>query len=74
MADPLTADDLLPLVKRLTLPERARLVRLIATNPGGDAAAYVTQPPKPDEFSTAEEPLAWDGDGWEAVGFDPANS
>jgi hypothetical protein len=34
---------------------------------GGDdaAAAYRALPPKPGEFAMADEPLSWEGDGWE---------
>ena len=67
MAKPLTADEVLPLVKHLTLPERARLFRLIAASPGDDAAVYRTIPPKADEFTSNDEPLAWDPEGWENV-------
>jgi hypothetical protein len=68
MAAPLTADDLLPLVKHLTLAERARLVRLIGAPTGNDAEAYRSLPPGRDEFSTESDPLAWDADGWEPFG------
>jgi hypothetical protein len=40
MSKPLTADEILPLVKRLTLPERARLIALIGASAEDDAAAY----------------------------------
>lgn len=68
MAKPLTADEILPLVKHLTFSGRARLVRLIAVSPEDDAATYRATPPKPDEFSSDDEPLAWDAEGWEDVG------
>jgi hypothetical protein len=67
MAKPLTADEILPLVKHLTLPERARLIRLITASPEDDAAVYRAIPPKPDEFTSNDEPLAWDAEGWENV-------
>ena len=38
------------------------LARLI---PATDAAAYKSQPPTTMEFSSDEESLAWDSDGWE---------
>lgn len=41
------------------------LARLI---PATDAAAYQAHPPAETEFSTADDPLAWDADGWENVG------
>jgi len=68
MVKPLTADDILPLVKHLTLPERARLIRLIGASSEGDAAAYRSVPPGPDEFSNDLDPLGWDAEGWEKVG------
>lgn len=68
MADPLTADDVLPLVKRLTMQERFRLLRLMTAAPNDAAAAYRSAPPVPDEFSSDEEPLAWESEGWEGIG------
>ena len=40
------------------------LARLV---PPADTAAYQSLPPTRDEFSTDEEPLAWEADGWEKV-------
>ncbi|MBC8028576.1 MAG: type II toxin-antitoxin system prevent-host-death family antitoxin [Pyrinomonadaceae bacterium] len=40
------------------------LARLV---PAADAALYQSPLPSRDEFSTDEEPLAWDADGWENV-------
>jgi len=40
------------------------LARLI---PATDAAAYQAHPPAAPEFSTDDDPLAWDADGWENV-------
>ncbi len=68
MLKPLTADDVLPLVACLTPQERVRLLRLITSPPGADASVYRSVPPARDEFSTDEEPLAWDAEGWEDVG------
>jgi hypothetical protein len=68
MPKPLTADEILPLVKHLTLMERARLIRLISTSHQGDAETYRLLPLKPDEFSSDDEGLAWDGEGWEQPG------
>lgn len=62
----MTADDILPLIAGLTPQERIRLFRLITARPGTDAAAaYGSVPPGQDEFSTDEEPLAWEAEGWE---------
>ena len=59
MATPLTADDVLPIVAKLSREERRRLLDLL------DAQAYVQQPVQPDEFSTDEKLLELDADGWE---------
>ncbi len=67
MPKSLTADDLLPLVAALTQAERVRLIRLIARPRGTDEAVYRSLPPRPDEFSADEEPLAWEAEGWEDV-------
>jgi len=40
------------------------LARLV---PAGEAAIYHSLPPTAGEFSTDEEALAWDADGWENV-------
>ena len=68
MAKTLTADDILPLVASLTPRERVRLLRLIASSRGGDAIVYQSAPPSREEFSSDEEPLAWDAVGWEDLG------
>lgn len=68
MPQPLTANDLLPLVARLAPGERDRLVHLIEATSGRDASVYGMTPPGQDEFSSNEEPLAWDSEGWENVG------
>lgn len=71
MAQPLTADDLLPLVAKLPQDEQVRLAQLAlraARDPARDAAAYRTTPVRPDELSQDEEGAAWEGEGWEATG------
>lgn len=68
MPKPLTADEILPLVKHLTLSERARLIQLIGASCESDARAYRAAPATLNEFSSDEDPLAWDADGWENVG------
>jgi len=68
MPKPLTADDVLPLVACLTPQQRVRLLRLITSRPGADARVYRSAPPAHEEFSTDEEPLTWDAEGWEDVG------
>lgn len=65
----LTAQDLWPLVQKLTHDEQVRLAKLAlrAAARGGesDAASYQASPPGQDEFSSGEEPLAWDAEGWD---------
>lgn len=65
MAKVLTAEDVLPIIATLTPAERARLVRLIASTQGSDSSRYAAMPPKPDEFESDDDQLAWDGEGWE---------
>lgn len=67
MSQPLTADDLLPLVARLAPRERLRLARLIEVAAERDAAMYLATPPRKDEFATEDEPLAWDAEGWDTA-------
>jgi hypothetical protein len=65
----LSAEDIFPLVDCLSPHERLRLLRLITARPsGGDRQAYHALPPRHEEFSTDQDPLAWDAEGWEDVG------
>jgi hypothetical protein len=71
MAQPLTADDLLPLVAKLPHDEQVRLAQLAlraARDSTRDAAAYRATPVRPDEFSQDQEGASWEGEGWEAAG------
>jgi hypothetical protein len=68
MPAPLTADDLLPLIAKLSTEERRRLLQLASRQGRTDAEAYAAQPVQPDEFTTGDDALAWDADGWEGVG------
>ena len=71
MAQPLTADDLLPLVAKLPHDEQVRLAQLAlraARDGSRDAAAYRAMPVRPDEFSQDEDAGAWDAEGWEIAG------
>ena len=69
MEKPLSAEDLFPLVDRLSPHERLRLLRLISLGPAADDRdAYLALPPRHDEFSSDTDPLAWDADGWEGIG------
>ncbi|HEX7480161.1 MAG TPA: hypothetical protein VF331_20345 [Polyangiales bacterium] len=68
MGKPLTADDVLPIVASLTTQERARLLRLISSRSAESAStAYQVMPVGEDEFSSEDDPLSWDSDGWEGV-------
>lgn len=66
MSQPLTAEDLLPLIVKLSSAERQKLFLLIQ-KVGRDVEAYRATPPGQDEFSSDEDMLAWDADGWEDV-------
>ncbi len=72
MASPLTAKDLWPLIQKLAPEEQVRLVKAlqgsVAGQTGMDSDAYGAAPVGPSEFSeefSEEDPLAWDGDGWD---------
>jgi len=69
MEKPLSAEELFPLVDRLSPQERLRLLRLISLRSAADDHdAYLALPPRHDEFSSDTDPLAWDADGWEGIG------
>jgi len=65
----LTAEDLWPLVQKLSHDEQVRLAKLAlraaARSGGSDADTYRASPPGRDEFSSEEEPLAWEAEGWD---------
>jgi len=68
----ITAQDLLPLVLKLSRNERVRLARLALSTASvddpADATAYASEPIKADELGQdAEDMLAWDAEGWEDV-------
>jgi len=63
----LKAEDIAPLVAKLSGTERARLVSMITTF-GVDARLYAANPPTTDEFGAEDDPLGWDAAGWEDVG------
>ena len=67
MSDPLTASDFWPLILKLPRDERVRLAKLAlraAARDDSSAAAYAATPPASDEFSSDDEPLAWEAEGW----------
>jgi hypothetical protein len=67
MANELKADDILPLIAKLSPEERRRLFYLVLGQNRMDAQAYDAQPPRDDEFTSNEEPLSWEGEGWENI-------
>jgi hypothetical protein len=68
MPKPLTADDLLPLIAKLSSEERHRLLRLAFRQGTTDADAYAAQPVTPSEFRSDDNALEWEAEGWEGVG------
>jgi hypothetical protein len=62
MLPTLTAEDLWPLVLKLPHEEQVRLARL-ALRAAAGGEAYRVSPPARDEFSSEEEPLAWEARG-----------
>ena len=68
MSPTLTADDLWPLVEKLSHDQQVKLARralLAAARSGSDAAAYRAAPPSEDEFGSDEDGGAWEAEGWE---------
>ena len=67
MLGPTTVEEIVPLVEALSPLERDRLLRLITSAQSVDSAIYEAIPPRPEEFSADEDPLAWESEGWENV-------
>ena len=68
MSTTLTADDLWPLVEKLSHDQQVKLARRAlqaAARQGDDAAAYRAAPPTANEFGSDEEGAAWEAEGWE---------
>jgi hypothetical protein len=71
MADPaekLLAVDLWPIAKKLPRNDQVQLAMLLLRGAAAqrtDADAYAAAPPREDEFSSDEDALAWEGEGWE---------
>ena len=61
----LTADDIMPLVASLPDSERVRLLKWIASPRDTNGSAYRVAPPAREEFSSDDEPLAWEAEGWD---------
>ena len=62
------ARELWSLIRRLPREERLRLAKMAlrsAAEEGGDDAAYADAPVGAEEFSSEDESLAWDAEGWE---------
>lgn len=70
MSNSLKAEDLMPLIQRLSARERGRLARQLASTSTmkntSDAAKYRATPLRADEFAdlSTPDPLGWDGQGW----------
>lgn len=65
MENELKADDLLPLISKLSIHERQRLFEIAMRRESTDDKAYAAVPPTEAEFSSDEDSLSWDADGWE---------
>lgn len=67
MSTELKADDLIPLRSKLSVAERLRLFNLVLKQGMDDAQAYAAEPPHEAEFSSEDDLLSWDADGWEDI-------
>jgi hypothetical protein len=66
MSNGLTARAIWPLVLKLSHNERVQLAKLaLKAAAMDDAAAYRAAPEGTDEFASEDDPLAWEGEGWE---------
>jgi hypothetical protein len=69
MNSALSARDLWPLLFKLPHDEQVRLAKLAlrAASQNGlqDARASGATPPRKEEFTVEEDPLAWEADGWD---------
>jgi hypothetical protein len=70
MDQSLKAEDVLPLVRKLSIEERSRLIKLalLRDDATDDQAAYAALPVREDEFCSDEDLLGWDSEGWENIG------
>jgi hypothetical protein len=67
-AEKISAIDLWPIAKKLPRKEQVQLAMLLLRGTAAhrtDADAYAAAPPSEDEFSSDEDALAWEGEGWE---------
>lgn len=62
-----TAKDLWPLVTTLSHDEQVRLAKLAAAGgvPAADLLQYQATPAGAHEFSSSDDPLGWDAEGWD---------
>ncbi|WP_375766744.1 hypothetical protein NR798_34370 [Archangium gephyra] len=70
MSQTLTAQDLWPLVQKLSRDEQVSLAKLALraaaqSGSSSDAESYRAASPSVDEFSSQELQLAWEAEGWE---------
>ena len=68
MSNELKADDLIPLIAKLSLRERRRLLRLALNQGLDDGQAYASLPPRDAEFLSDDDLLSWEAEGWENIG------
>ncbi|MEK6607110.1 MAG: hypothetical protein AABZ30_05550 [Myxococcota bacterium] len=64
----LSADDLKPLIEKLSHDQQVKLARLAlkaAAGAEGDAKAYRAAPPGSDEFHADDDGAAWEAEGWD---------
>jgi hypothetical protein len=65
----LAAVDVWPIAKKLPRDEQLQLARLLlrqaATSLAADGEAYAAAPPGEEEFTSDEDVLDWEGEGWE---------
>jgi hypothetical protein len=65
MSIELKAEDLIPLIAKLSPAERHRLLQLARNQGLDDGQTYAAIPPRDGEFITEDDSLAWDAEGWE---------
>ena len=67
-AEKLSAGDLWPIAKKLPRDEQVQLARRLLREAAAqrtDAEAYAALPPGEGEFSSEDDALGWEGEGWE---------
>lgn len=67
MNDPQTALELQHLVEKLTPEEQVRLARLALrlASKARSTRAYAESPPAEAEFTSDDDSLGWDAEGWD---------